>query len=134
LAKHKTQKNRTQIVQATKQWSAPLPPPEVLAEFNNAVPGAADRILQMAESQSSHRQKQENRVILSNVIQSYLGMIFAFILGTGAICGGIFLIYNNKDSSGLALIIADLVALVSAFIWGRKQQRKERDVTRGRRR
>lgn len=116
-----------QILAASKQWSAPLPPPEILSGYNSVVPGAADRILGMAEKQSSHRQKQENRVILSNVIQSYLGMVFAFILGVGVIAGGIFLIYNGKDGYGLAIIIGDLVALAGVFIYGRSEQRKERD-------
>jgi uncharacterized membrane protein len=43
-------------------FSGPLPPPEVLQNYNQITPGAADRIISMAEKQSQHRQESEMRV------------------------------------------------------------------------
>ena len=39
--------------------SGPLPPPEMLAQYEEILPGAAERILSMAERQAEHRQKLE---------------------------------------------------------------------------
>ena len=39
--------------------SGPLPPPEMLAQYEEILPGAAERILSMAERQAEHRQKME---------------------------------------------------------------------------
>ena len=42
-------------------WSAPLPHPSVLKQYDDAVPGAAERILRMTESQAEHRIRQAER-------------------------------------------------------------------------
>jgi uncharacterized membrane protein len=51
------QNNRTMLVQQTsvQSFSGPLPPPEVLKRFDEIVPGAAERIIKMAEAQSEQR-------------------------------------------------------------------------------
>jgi hypothetical protein len=36
-------------VEVSQAWSGPLPPPEILAEYERLLPGAAERILMMAE-------------------------------------------------------------------------------------
>ncbi len=51
-----TQQKRTMVAQLdAQQFSGPLPHPQILAQYNQAVPNAADRIIKMAESQSNHR-------------------------------------------------------------------------------
>src|SRR5687768_10547088 len=40
-------------------WQGPLPPPEALRLYDEALPGAADRIIAMTEKQSTHRQALE---------------------------------------------------------------------------
>jgi hypothetical protein len=35
-------------------FSGPIPAPELLAKYNSALPGAADRIISMAEGEASH--------------------------------------------------------------------------------
>ena len=35
--------------------AGPLPPPEILREYDQALPGLADRIVSMAEGQANHR-------------------------------------------------------------------------------
>src|SRR6266487_6387560 len=58
----------------------PLPPPEALAKYEEVLPGAADRIITMAEKQVGHRQKLESKVVGSNTFNERLGMILAFIV------------------------------------------------------
>lgn len=47
------------VVQASESYSGPLPRPDDFAQFERVHPGAADRILKMAEEQAAHRQKME---------------------------------------------------------------------------
>ena len=54
--------------------TGPIPPPQILQQYNAVVPDAAERIIKMAEKQSDHRIFLEKRVVSSNVIKSYLGM------------------------------------------------------------
>ena len=45
----------SQIVQTVALTTGPLPPPEQLAQYEQIIPGAADRILRMTENNSDHR-------------------------------------------------------------------------------
>ena len=107
-------------------FSGPLPPPSVLAKYNEAVPNAAERILVMAEKQATHRQALEGRVVNANTRNQYLGSIFGFILGALAIGGGIYLIAHGMSATGLASVITALVALATVFVVGRSAQGRER--------
>lgn len=57
---------RQVITRVSRFFSGPLPPPEVLAGYNDAFQGAAERIVTMAESQLKHRQEMERAVVESN--------------------------------------------------------------------
>ena len=108
----------------------PLPPPELLERYNQAVPNGADRIVAMAEAQIQHRQSLESAVINGNVTAQHRGQVMGFALGLVAILGGIGLIAFNKDPQGLATIITAFVALASVFVYGRLEQRREREQKR----
>lgn len=58
---HRT-KQHTQIT-AVSQYSGPLPRPEDLIRYNDAVPGAAERILAMAEREMNHRHESERKIL-----------------------------------------------------------------------
>ena len=54
------------MMQVSRAYSGPLPSPEALEKYNQVLPGAAERILAMAENQGKHRQDIERKVIESN--------------------------------------------------------------------
>ncbi len=59
-----------------------------------------------------------------------LGLILAFVLSLVTIVLGGFLIYNDKSLEGFGLVLADLVALVGVFIYGKHTQREELKASR----
>ena len=75
----------------------------------------AERILRMAEIQSTHRQELETVVVVGNSRLQMWGTFFAFLVSIICVGAGVFLINNDKDASGLAIIITNLVALVAVF-------------------
>ena len=81
----------------------------------------------MAERQSAHRQELERAVVRGGVTSQRLGQIFAFVIALAAIIGGVWLIAHDKSSEGLTSIITALAALVGVFVYGRRQQAKERE-------
>jgi uncharacterized membrane protein len=107
-------------------FSGPLPPPEILARYNDVVPNGAERILRMAEKQSAHRESLEAQVVSGNLSSQKLGSTYAFILSLVAIAGGIWLIHDGKSVTGLTTIISDLAALAGVFVYSRQKQAKER--------
>jgi uncharacterized membrane protein len=82
----------------------------------------------MAERQSAHRESLEAKVVEGNIASQERGSIFAFIICLVALIGGFMLIATGKSASGLATIITSLAALASVFVYGKYQQRKERQA------
>ncbi len=107
-------------------WKGPIPPPAILEEYEAALPGAADRIISMAEKQAAHRMALEALVIGGDSQRSRLGIIFGFIITLAALGGAVFLIYNDKNVAGLILATTAIVGLVSAFVYGTNARRAER--------
>lgn len=40
-------------------YSGPIPPPDIIKDYENILPGSADRIISMAEKQADHRRDIE---------------------------------------------------------------------------
>jgi uncharacterized membrane protein len=107
------------------QYSGPLPPPEALDRYNQILPGAAERIITMAESQHSHRQGLEKHVIMSNVAAQKLGTILGFIVAMTVVLGGMWLVHDGKSVAGLASILTALASLVGVFLYSKHEQQKD---------
>jgi uncharacterized membrane protein len=120
---------RTKLVgvatRVSSVFSGPLPPPEILQKYDVVLPGAAERILKMAESQHRHRQELEKKVIDADTLSQTAGMVLGFVIAMTAIGGGIWLTSIGKSGAGLTSIIAALAALVGVFVYGKMQHGKE---------
>lgn len=110
---------------ARSRFSGPLPPPKQLEEYEKVLPGAADRILTMAEKQSEHRQKMESTVVKANTRDGHIGVIFAFILGLVIILGGIYLAAIGHPY-GTWFSLGGVATLIGVFVYGTRSSRKER--------
>jgi uncharacterized membrane protein len=108
-------------------FSGPLPPPEVLQNYNQITPGAADRIITMAEKQSQHRQEIEIKVITSDIKNARLGLHYGLIIGLASVVGGVVCIISGYEIGGTILGGSGLSSLVGVFVYGSRQKRKERE-------
>lgn len=61
-------------------FQGPLPHPEILAGYDQVLPGAADRIITMAEKNQAHRHALEAKVIPAGITSERIGQILAFLL------------------------------------------------------
>jgi uncharacterized membrane protein len=104
-----TKKRVARISATARMYSGPIPPADELIKYEQVCPGAADRIIAMAESQSKHRQRLEDKVIGGNVQNEKMGMWLAFIITVGLILIGTYLIMNDKQVIGfLAIFVPSL--------------------------
>lgn len=126
LDKLDPKERRVLLSMVSTQYQGPIPPPEVLRGFEDICSGSADRIITMAEMQSSHRQDIEKKVVASKTGDSRIGLYLAFIVVVISFIGGMFLIAFGKGPAGLTIMAGVLVALVSVFIYGSRNQSKER--------
>ena len=118
--------NVLEIIQAQSQFSGPLPHPDILKGYDEVCPGAADRIIRMAESQQQHRRDIEARVVSGNVKAQARGQHYALIvLVAFAVIGGA-LLFMGKSTDGLVTMITPLVGVAGLFIYGRREQANER--------
>jgi uncharacterized membrane protein len=112
-------------IQASATFSGPLPPPDALDRYNQILPGAAERIIAMAEDQHAHRQGLEKHVIHSNVAAQRLGTILGFIVAMTVVIGGMYLVHEGKGVEGMAAILTALASLVGVFVYSKREQQKE---------
>src|SRR3989344_6096073 len=108
-------------------FSGPLPPPEILRGYESILPGLADRVVKMAENQSTHRQRLESRVIWFDGIRSSLGLVFGLIIALAGIVAGMYLILNGNSTTGLASLIIPLGVIVGAFVYQKQKESKDKE-------
>lgn len=123
-----TQKELIAIRQEkTTAFSGPIPPPDLLKGFEEVLPGLADRIVRMAETQATHRQDLEASVVKAEINRGYLGMASGLVVAmTAIIMGGVLMSQGHIAPGGL-LTGGTLATLVGVFVHGWKERRKERE-------
>ena len=82
------------------EFSGPIPPPSIIEGYERVLPGSADRIITMAEKQSEHRQRMEEKMIDSEARDGLLGVVFAFLLGIEYIIAAIIMVVLVPENAG----------------------------------
>lgn len=119
----------TQVIQS--EFSGPLPPPNIIKGYEDILPGAADRILSMAENQAKHRQEIEKKMVDSEARDGFLGICFAFILGISCIFAGVIIAFLVPQSSGAIagsiFGVAGISSIIATFIKGTRAEKNKDD-------
>jgi uncharacterized membrane protein len=71
---------QNQNQQVAMSYSGPLPPANQFVEYERALPGAADRILALAEKEAEHRHQNEDALVSKSMFLGGRGQIFAFVI------------------------------------------------------
>lgn len=122
---------------ASWDYSGPLPPPELLARYDDVCSGGAERIFRQFEKQSEHRQAMERQVLnaeqdrqRADAATVRLGQVFAFLIviafGAGAMVCILLATTGAQAAAGASLAGASLAGIVAAFIYGHRAQREAR--------
>jgi uncharacterized membrane protein len=108
-------------VSEASSFSGPLPPPALLAEYEQVLPGLADRIARMAEKEGDSRRALQSRAMRL----SEWGLASAFTIPMTALVGGFLLVLNDKSAEGMAVIIGAVGSLLAVY-FGRPGGRTEK--------
>jgi uncharacterized membrane protein len=109
-----------QVVLATASaFQGPLPPPEVLAKYNEIDAGLVNRIVTMAEEQAKHRREIENFVTDKSLALSRMGQVFGLTIAMTGLGAAVITTLYNHGVVGALIGTVDLVALVSVFVLGK---------------
>ena len=96
----------------------PLPPPGMLRQFDEVVPGLAERIVSMAERNQTDRLKMNG----ANRWLAIAGQIFAFTLAMTAVVGSIYLAMHDKPAAAVASVLAGLGVPLAVLVVKRQKQ------------
>lgn len=107
-------------------YQGPLPHPDMLRQFNEVLPGLAERIISQWETQSAHRQNLEQRTIQNDILLSRLGLAAAFIVAILFLAAGFYLVVIGQAIAGTAFVTIDIASLVGAFIYATNNRSRER--------
>lgn|ERR1035437_1781835 len=102
-----------------------FPSPGTLREYEEVMPGLAQKMICNAEKQTAHRIDMEKKLITSNIRKSYLGLIFGFLIGVTGIGGGMYLTTIGFNIIGIMFSSGTLVSLVMTFIYGSQSKRNK---------
>ena len=89
-------------------FQGPLPHPDHYAHYERTLPGAANRILQIAERQSAHRLDQEKEELRANITARSRGQWFGFVIALAAMGLGAYLSLAGLRVFGGAVLFAML--------------------------
>jgi uncharacterized membrane protein len=109
-------KNQPQKQQLSVSYQGPLPPSKELAGYDQVLPGAANRILAMAEKEAEHRRENQDKLVNASVKNSSRGQIFAFIISILSLVGVALSIYFSMPIASIPSTIIAITGLASIFI------------------
>jgi len=106
-------------------FSGPLPPPALLADYDEVMPGLAREIVDQWKSETDHRRATVDGLRQSDhdAMKAYYagekrGQIFGLILGLAVIALGVLAVI--LDSPGVA--IAGILGAAGAIVWAVRRQ------------
>lgn len=123
-AKASPQQGGQMVAVAHEQvWQGPLPPPEELVAFNQAVPGLAETIVEMAKQEAEHRRHLDDvRVAEAIEIRKgdhaarTRGQWLAFFVVAVFTAGGVASAYLKAPWTSAIFAVSGLGTIVRAFL------------------
>jgi uncharacterized membrane protein len=114
---------KQEIVSA--EYSGPIPLPTHLEHYESIVPGAAERIIILAEGEAAHRREIEKMAMSADINlsgrdknQTAAGQWLAFLIVLAFLGSGIYLMTNGIIIGGAVVsgMGVSLVGIVTAFL------------------
>ncbi len=103
------------VVEISTRWSGPLPPPEIVEQYETALPGSGERILRMAEEEQAHRHQQEIRILAISELEirnTHWTRCFGIVVAALPVLTGLLLTLNGQPRNGVVLLLGNIV------LWG----------------
>jgi uncharacterized membrane protein len=114
------------------EFSGPMPPPQLLAHYEQICPGSADRMLRMAEQEAEHRRKTEAVIVQAQIdhhnkqfSEARCGQICALVITIVAIIAGVGTAIHGQEIAGSIIGVGGIGGIVTTFIFGRHRSKPE---------
>lgn len=117
---------QSMTVKKEERFSGPLPPPAILASYDELCPGSAQTIIDQFVRQGDHRMQLETKVISNEILRANAGLAAGFLLAAGVLIGSGYFITLGYELGGAIGIVSALGSLVGVFIYGTHSRKDER--------
>lgn len=107
--------------------AGPLPTAVELEKYEVILPGAADRILRMAEGQADHRAELETEALRQEGQRSWAGLVSGALLTLGFEGLALVAVLVDRPWFAVAFAAFPLPAILGAFVYGTRSRRRERE-------
>jgi len=112
-------------------YRGPLPPAIELKRYEEVLPGLAKTIVDSWGEESAHRRSLEKTQVTEIYRLAARGQLLAASLAVVFFFGSMYLVSKGHQLEGLALVVAEIVALSCAFLYGRKNRDADSDDAPG---
>ena len=107
------------------EYQGPLPLPEQLTGYEQVCPGAADRIIKMAEEQAAHRRYLEKITVETQAKNARVGIYCGtFVTFVTIVAGAVECVLGNPVQGTIAVVLGSLVP-AGVFYYGKQMNLKE---------
>ena len=103
-------KVRTSTIQEAS-FSGPLPPSAMFREYDEAMPGSANRLLELTENQQAHRHNWELTALHASISHTKRGQWFGFIVSMVALVAAIVLALMGRTVVGGIMAFISISAI-----------------------
>ena len=108
-------------------WDGPLPSPTVLQQYDDVIPGSAERISRMWDARMNERIQAEKAAVEAGSKRAYLGLACGFIISLLMIAVGAYATIWVNPWLGVAVIATQNLAFASLFVYVTNARRRERE-------
>ena len=122
-ARNRPEQTPTAIIQKYAGFSGPLPPPALLAAYENGCEGAANRIILMAEKALDHQHSMEQQIVTAQLAESLAdrleakrGQICALAVVLAALLGAVWTASTGHEITAGFIGTTGITGVVVAFL------------------
>lgn len=116
----KSERFQAMMVRHETSFSGPLPPPDSIREYNQILPGGAERIFAMAEKEQGHRHAVTSTAVNGSVNKDRRGQWMGFSIAIIILAMAAVFAWRGNTTFAGTLVAIDLLGLVSVFVLGRR--------------
>lgn len=113
------------LVSVVASFSGPMPPPNVLAAYDNLIPGSADRILSMAEREQAFRHKVTESAVAGSGESETSQRRYAFAVVVVMVAAALACVVMDAPQVAVVLGGGTLLGLVTVFLGGRYIEQRQ---------
>jgi uncharacterized membrane protein len=90
-----------------QHFSGPLPPPEILEQYQSIDPNFPERIIAMAEQQAAHRQHLEKQAVEAQIrddksqrVETRIGQFLGFLIACACLTASVLVVVFQPTAAG----------------------------------